>query len=493
MTLRRPFVSLTSRLVVTVVVLVAVVGVLVSAVSAVAMRGYLLDRLDDDVRASLAAYRGPSDGRGPGPGPAARFDGRNQAPGTLNAFVGGDVSRAEVLGEGRGQSTELGDDALGALADLPADGRVHQVEVPGAGTYRVVATDASLVSSDGNTQDGVLITGLPTEDVDETISSLLAWGLLLALVGTAAAALVGEVMVRRQLRPLTEVAETAHAVAALPLASGEIELAPRVPDRLTDERTEVGRVGAALNQMLAHVESALAARHRSEQQVRQFVADASHELRTPLATIAGYTELARRRPDDAEAATTALDKVEEESRRMTGLVEDLLLLARLDAGRPLAREPVDLTRLLLEAVSDARVLSADHRWRLDLPPRTVEVLGDEQRLHQVVTNLLANARRHTPAGTTVTVSAFTGPDGTGLAVHDDGPGFPPEIAERAFERFVRGDASRNRNGGAGLGLALVQAIVWAHGGRVQLSSDPGDTTVRVSLPPARPPQAAGER
>ena len=194
-----------------------------------------------------------------------------------------------------------------------------------------------------------------------------------------AAAAAGSVVVRRQLRPLTEVAETAHAVAALPLASGEIGVTERVPEHLTDERTEVGQVGAALNTLLEHVESSLDARHRSEQQVRQFVADASHELRTPLTTIMGYAELARRRPGDSAAAETALAKVEEESARMTALVEDLLLLARLDAGRPLAREPVDLTRLLVEAVSDARVVAPEHHWRLELADEPVVVLGDEHR------------------------------------------------------------------------------------------------------------------
>ncbi len=248
-----------------------------------------------------------------------------------------------------------------------------------------------------------------------------------------------------------------------------------MPEHLTDERTEVGQVGSALNSMLDHVEASLAQRHRSEQQVRQFVADASHELRTPLATIAGYTELARRRP---ETSGTALDKVETESARMTALVEDLLLLARLDAGRPLERTPVDLSRLLLEAVNDARVVDPDHQWRLSLPDAPLSVLGDEARLHQVVTNLLTNARKYTPTGSTVTV---TGTD-QGFTVHDDGPGFPPELAPRAFERFVRGDAARTRAGGAGLGLSLVEAIVAAHGGSVDLATGPGDTTLTVHLP-----------
>ncbi len=190
-----------------------------------------------------------------------------------------------------------------------------------------------------------MVTGLPTAQADEAIESLIGWEALLIALGALLAAGGGLLLVRRQLRPLNEVAATAHRVAALPLAQGDIDLSDRVPDHLTDERTEVGQVGAALNTLLAHVETSLEARHRSEQQVRQFVADASHELRTPLTTIAGYTELARRRPED-DNLRAALGKVEEESGRMTSLVEDMLLLARLDAGRPLDREPVDLTRLL---------------------------------------------------------------------------------------------------------------------------------------------------
>jgi two-component system OmpR family sensor kinase len=337
--------------------------------------------------------------------------------------------------------------------------------------------------------NGLAAAGLPTEDVDEVVSSMIWWEVLLAMLAVAGAGGAALLVVRRQLRPLREVASTAHSVAALPLASGEIELAERVPERLTDERTEVGQVGAALNTLLAHVESSLAQRHRSEQQVRQFVADASHELRTPLTTIAGYTELARRRPDDDGAIRTALGKVEEESARMTSMVEDLLLLARLDAGRPLARDAVDLSRLLVEAVSDARVVSPDHRWQLELPEESIEVTGDVDRLHQVVTNLLTNARKHTPEGTTVTVTGTP----SGFSVHDDGPGFPADLAGTAFERFVRGDASRTRGidttngstagaGGAGLGLSLAHAIVSAHGGSVSLDSHPGSTTITVSLP-----------
>ena len=466
----RPPRSLTSRLVVTAVLLVAVVSLLVGTATTLAMRGYLSGQLDDKVRASVRIERAP-DQVDP-PRPPAGGDGRgpsgNQGPGALFALP--DEGFGRIATETRGEDEALDAAALAVLAGVPTDGQVHEVELDGFGTYRVAAGDT------GET----VVTGLPTSDLDDSVTSLVRLELLLALAAVLVAALAARTVVRRQLRPLREVAETAHTVAGLPLDSGQIGVTERVPAHLTDERTEVGQVGSALNTLLAHVETSLDARHESEQRVRQFVADASHELRTPLTTIAGYTELARSRPDDAEAAATALTKVADESRRMTGLVEDLLLLARLDSGRPLDRTPVDLTRLLLEAVSDARVVAPDHRWRLELPDEAVQVSGDEQRLHQVVTNLLTNARKHTPAGTTITVSARPG----GFEVHDDGPGFAPELLPHAFERFARADAARQREGGAGLGLALVEAIVSAHGGTVTLASVPGDTRVDVRLRPA---------
>jgi two-component system OmpR family sensor kinase len=295
------------------------------------------------------------------------------------------------------------------------------------------------------------------------------------------AAVVGERVVRRTLRPLQAVATTAHEVAGMRLDTGKVGETARVPEEYVDPRTEVGQVAGALNHLLGHVEGALDARHRSEQQVRQFVADASHELRTPLATIMGYAELARRNPDYDNAE--ALAKVESEGKRMRALVEDLLLLARLDAGRPLAREEVDLTLMALEGVKDAQVLAPDHEWVLDLPDEPVSTVGDGARLHQVLTNLLANARRHTPPGTTVTVSVSRVPAGARLRVADDGPGLPEELRGRVFERFTRADSSRTRDsGGAGLGLALVHAIVAAHGGVASVESRPGATAFTVDLP-----------
>ncbi|TIC84934.1 HAMP domain-containing histidine kinase [Nocardioides sp. GY 10113] len=436
------------------------------------MRDYLTGRLDTEVVDALTRATGPGPGfRDPRTGAGRAMDFRGQRVGTLAALVGECSQSGFVLVDSGSGPTDdpLSAEALASVAEAVDDG-AREVQVDGHGSYRIHAETVA---------DGCdLVVGLPLTDVDAAVTSLVRWEAALALLGVLVAGTAGTVVVRRQLRPLNEVARTAHAVAELPLASGAIDISERVPERLTDPRTETGQVGAALNVLLDHVESSLEARHRSEQQVRQFVADASHELRTPLTTIAGYTELARRR-EDPETTRTALAKVEEESARMTALVEDLLLLARLDAGRPLLREPVDLTRLAVEAVTDARVLAPDHHWRVELPEGgPVEIVGDQLRLHQVLTNLLTNARKYTPAGTTVTV----GVSPHGFEVRDDGPGFPPDLVGTAFERFTRGDAARHREGGAGLGLSLVKAIVSAHGGTVTLDSVPGETRIAVALP-----------
>ena len=467
--------SLTARLVAIVVLLVAIAAVGISTATTLAMRANLEQQLDSDVHAALQrTVNGPGPDSGQRPTRDPGQDILGQELGTVTAVLPDDDTAQGVVlserdGPGFAASAALTSEQLETLSELPESTRTQTVELPALGTYRI-ATE--------RLQGGRLVVGLPLTTVDDTINDLIRWEVLATLLGIAAAAGAGTFVVRRQLAPLREVAATAHAVAELPLSEGAIDLTARVPERLTDERNEVGQVGSALNTLLDHVETSLAVRHRSEQQVRQFVADASHELRTPLATIAGYTELARRQP---AATATALDKVESESARMTSLVEDLLLLARLDSGRPLADDPVDLTKLLLEAVGDARVIAPDHTWRLVLPDEPVELRGDEQRLHQVVTNLLTNARKHTPAGTTVTVTATS----DGFTVHDDGPGFPAGLADHAFERFVRADEARTSAGGVGLGLSLVDAIISAHGGRVTLTSLPGDTAIAVHVPAVR--------
>jgi two-component system OmpR family sensor kinase len=360
------------------------------------------------------------------------------------------------------------------LAALPADGQPHTVSLPGLGQYRVVATSLG--------GGGSRVLGFPLREVHDTLNRVTLAIVVLTALALLIAGLVGALIVRLALRPLQRVTATASRVAEMNLERGEVAVAERVPD--ANPHTEVGQVGVALNRMLANVTDALNARHRSEQRVRQFVADASHELRTPLAAIRGYAELTRRSrqvvpPDIAHA----MSRVESEAGRMTALVEDLLLLARLDAGRPLDRAEVDLTRLAVDALSDAHAAGPAHRWDLDLPDQSVIVQGDGPRLHQVLANLLANARTHTPPGTAVRLSLSRYGDHAVLSVADNGPGIPAELMPDIFQRFSRGEQSRSRTAGStGLGLAIVAAVVAAHGGRIDVTSAPGDTRFTVTLP-----------
>jgi two-component system, OmpR family, sensor kinase len=275
-------------------------------------------------------------------------------------------------------------------------------------------------------------------------------------------------------------------VSELPLASGDVRLHERVPD--APPNTEVGQVSVALNHMLDRIDGALAERQRSEERLRRFIADASHELRTPLAVIRGHAELVRRDPAGTpEPVVQSLSRIDAEATRMSRLVDDLLLLARLDEGRPLDREEVDLSRLAIDAMSDAHAAGRDHEWQLELPDEPVVVIGDAFRLHQVIANLLANARVHTPAGTTVTL-AVARPDAAGevqIAVSEDGPGVPESVQPTVFELFARAGGSRGHaNGSTGLGLAIVTAVAGAHGGTATMRSRPGRTTVTVRLPGA---------
>ena len=275
-----------------------------------------------------------------------------------------------------------------------------------------------MISSPGSpAYPAVVVVGLPLAKQNATIVNTglaVAGGVLLGLVVVG---IGGMWLVRRNLRPLDRVAATATRVAHLPLSEGKVDIGARVPVQDTDTRTEVGQVGAAFNEMLDHVDHALNQRQKSEERVRQFVADASHELRTPLASIRGYAELTRREQEPVpQGVTYAIGRVESEAIRMTALVDDLLLLARLDAGRPLDHETVDLTEMVVNAVSDAHAASPDHVWQLDLPDEPVEVQGDPARLHQIVANLLGNARTHTAPGTVVRTSILPGNGQVRLAV-----------------------------------------------------------------------------
>lgn len=478
--------TLTTRLVVTLVVLLGVTAVAIGGAAALALRSYLTGEVDAQL--SQMSNRRPPDAVFEDPNAPSPFGGRspfNQAPDALS------------IRDGQGQVANYGDEASTVLSDAQvaavqqaASSNGATLTIPGIGSYRVMASSK---------YEGYIV-GMPMDDVNQATQNLLVWEGLLTVTGLLVAGLIGQALVRRQLAPLREVAATAHRVAATPMASGAVQPVERVPDTLIGTSAEVGQVGSALNTLLDHVENSLTARHESEQQVRQFVADASHELRTPLATVRGYSELARRNPDDAEQAQIALEKVQQESARMSTLVEDLLLLARLDQGRALAAEPVDLRALAVEAVVDAQVISPDHEWNLDLGPEDeldledssrAQVLGDPMRLHQVVSNLVTNAWRHTPGGTAVTVSVSPiedGVPGVRLVVADNGPGIEAALLPHVFERFTRGDRARTRgrgsqSNGTGLGLSTVRAIVLAHGGTVSVQSSEGHgTRFVVDLP-----------
>ncbi|MGY1606646.1 MULTISPECIES: sensor histidine kinase [unclassified Geodermatophilus] len=479
--------SLRTRLLCAFLVPLAVVLAVVGTAAATAVRGELLGQVDDRLAAAVA--RSEQADEGPAwPGGWPGWDGwadegpdflvvPGQGDGTLGARVeDGTVTEAAVIGrEGDGEALTAAEAA--DLARLDADGEPRTVDLGGLGSYRVVATAAG----DGE----VLVTGLPLDSVRAALLRLVVVEVAVGLLGLLAAGLVGSAVIGRTLRPLHRVAATAGRVAELPLSSGEVRLADRVPAADTDPRTEVGRVGAALNRLLDSVESGIAARQASETRLRRFVADASHELRTPVTSIRGYTELVRRRGGLPEEADASLRRVEAEAVRMSGLVDDLLLLARLDAGRELDGGDVDLTGLVLDVVSDAHAAGPAHRWRVDLPPAAVLVRGDAARLHQVLANLLANVRTHTPPGTTATTRLRAEDGQAVLEVVDDGPGIPADLQGGVFERFARGDSSRSRaNGSTGLGLAIVAAVVAGHGGTVAVDSVPGRTVFTVRLPGA---------
>lgn len=505
--------SLRMRLLLTQVVLLAAVCASIGLATEFALQRFLVRQLDNQVveagKRSAAIFelpppmfRPPPDSQSDSGGDRDSFPSRYRffdpevgpGPGFLNApgqatqTVGAVVSPSRVVDAGvitsDGGRAEVSAAAAAALAKVPPTRTPVTIELDGLGRYRVIALHA-------RHGDETIVTGLPTAVVDDTLLWVVGMFCVLAVIALIGAATAGLLVIRRQLAPLTRVTSAARDVATLELDKGEVNLPSRIVEVDPEGvHTEVGQLGTALNTMLDRVAGALSARHASETRVRQFVADASHELRTPLAAIRGYTELAQRKshelPDDV---AHAMSRVESETGRMTHLVEDLLLLARLDSGRALVREPVDVSRLVVDAVSDAHIAGLDHDWALDLPEEPVVVVGDEARLQQVLVNLLANARIHTPAGTAVTTSLSSEGGTAVLTVADDGPGIAADLLPEIFERFARGDSSRSRRTGApaasgstGLGLAIVAAVVKAHDGTIEVRSEPGRTEFVVRLP-----------
>ncbi|MGC1215316.1 MAG: ATP-binding protein [Micromonospora sp.] len=474
--------SLRRRLVVSVVALLALVSIGIGGLTTVALRHFLINQVDNQ----LSGEQPRRQERPLSPFDLPRERDERCPPAVPGGYpadsIAVRIADGQVCASRQATQAQLtvpaGD--VTALTRLPADGAPRTVDLGSLGDYRGVARHMP----DGD----VLVFAIPLGGVEETVMWMVVAQAGVVTAGLLIAGSLGALIVRANLRPLNRVAATASRVTELPLDRGEVALSVRVPEADTDPRTEVGQVGGALNRMLGHVAAALAARQASETRVRQFVADASHELRTPLAAIRGYAEVARRgRQEVPPDVAHALRRVESESTRMTSLVDDLLLLARLDSGRPLAAEPVDLTALVVDAVSDAHAAGPDHRWQLDLPDEPMTVTGDAARLHQVVGNLLANARVHTPPGTTVTTRLARVDGGVELSVADDGPGVPADLQPEVFERFARGDSSRSRaHGSTGLGLSIVAAVVEAHHGRVEMTSRPGRSvfTVRLPDPPA---------
>ena len=460
--------------------LVTVLVLAVGGVSVYTMGSYVSAMSDDEVAHSLAAFAHEyalGEGRG------ALDDVTGQASGTVIA----------VLRDGRvAHSASFDDDgprpaSAATVAALQtrdwADGDPRTVDGGEAGAYRAASTTAG----DGSTLVAAVSLRAAQDAILRKVIAVVAITVaaaLLAAGGTVA-------LVRRSLRPLRRVAATAARAARLPLTEEDQRITARVRRADTDPDNEVGIVGETLNRLLANVDSALAVRAESDRRMRRFLTDASHELRTPLAAIQGYAELTRQDGAALPATTEyALARIESESRRMTALVGDMLLLSRLDEGHGLDVGYLDVCALVVDAVNDVAVTAPEHSWRVGLPDGPVWIRGDAARLHQVVTNLLVNARNHTPAGVTVTTTVRAAPGeradgGVELEVADDGPGIDASLLPDLFGRFVRARGARAREtGSSGLGLAIVDSITAAHGGTVTARSETGCTAFTVRLPAA---------
>jgi two-component system OmpR family sensor kinase len=457
--------SLRARLLLGVVALAAVGLVAANVATYSTLSSYLLDRTDSTLDQTAQTLRRPGPGGGIRSAPPGTFVQVRSLDGdtVVATFSGATLPGASV------PAPNL-PDAVRPPALNRTTEAVRYFTVGGAHGGPEYRVRASIAQGD----EAMLLVASSLRDVNSTLNRLLAIELVVTALVLAAIAGLGLWLVRLGLRPLDAIGQTASAIAAGDL-SRRVERA--------EERTEVGRLGLALNSMLARIESSFRAQEASERKLRRFVADASHELRTPLSAVRAYAELydrgAAERPDDLERSMKGISR---ESERMSVLVEDLLLLARLDDGRPLERERVELDEVVGEAVETAQAVDPDRAIELHAEPATV--LGDRVRLRQIVDNLLANVRAHTPPGTPASVSVTRRNGSAEISVTDAGPGLDEEHLEHLFERFYRADPSRARaSGGVGLGLAIVAAVAEAHGGTASASSRPGEgTTIAIALP-----------
>jgi two-component system OmpR family sensor kinase len=472
--------SLRRRLLLTLAPLFIAGLVAVDIATYVSLQSFLVSKVDEQilsVHMTVGNYLTSDSGFGPGP---QQGPGINVPPGTFGEIVsptGKVLAQHDFPGP-----TPVGDGATTTLA-LPAS-LTPQTYLTAQGTSHGDGFRVYVDSAPHDTNGDLLIVALPLDDTAATLSQLLVLELIAGGVITVIILVATWLIVRRGLRPLDRMGRTARIAAT--------DLSQRVEP--TQESTEVGRLGLAINAMLSQLEAAFAERAANEQRLRHFVSDASHELRTPLTSMRGYAELLRRNPVMSEQdVMLATRRIEEEARRMGILVDDLLLLARLDQGRPLERVPVELDAMVLDACADARVADPTRvvTARIEAP---AQVIGDDLRLRQVLANLVRNAVVHTPPGTPIEVTLGVQGDSAVIEVVDHGPGIRPDHAQRIFERFHRADPARSGDqGGSGLGLSIAAAVVAAHGGRIDVRGTAGGgATFRIELP-ARPGTAAAPR
>lgn len=486
--------SIRNRLTVAIALLVALTVLVLGVVLVRETRATLVDQVDDKIYAvaSRAEGRGPYSadndqdpwrgGQGPrGPAVAA-------APATVEPDGDSDVYEQQVARFVYAPNGTLVLNQPSGYADDPTS-PPELPPIPSAALNGLAGHIVTVPAVDGSlsyrmlvqqtTQGATVVTAAPLTAADDAVSRLVRTLFIIGGVVLVIASLASWWIIRRGLQPVDHMVDTAAGIAAG-------DLSRRIPD--PDQRTELGRLGTALNDMLVQIEAAAAARAASEARLRRFVADAAHELRTPLTSLRGYAELYRQGAlTDAPAVAGAMRRIESEGARMARLVDDLLLLARLDQQRQVESNRVDLAALAAEAVDDFRVIAPDRP--IDFAAdRDIIVAGDGLRLRQVLDNLLTNTRIHTPAGTPVHVTVSRRSGEALVAVRDDGPGIDPEHRQRIFDRFWRADPSRTRgSGGTGLGLAIVASLVEAHGGSVDLESEPGSgATFRVHLPLIQP-------